>query len=91
MAVAIVQDFVGGSQDRYDAVFRELGLDRQPAEGLILHLAGPAEGGWRVIDVWESEEAFERFRRERLMPAIQAVGNIPRPQVQVTPGHNLVR
>ena len=29
--------------------------------GFCPHCAGPTDDGWRVIDVWESEEAFQRF------------------------------
>lgn len=34
-------------------------------EGLLLHVAGPTEVGFRTIEVWESEAAWRRFR-ERL-------------------------
>ena len=37
-------------------------------EGQISHVAGPTDGGFRVIDVWESREAFECFEREVLAP-----------------------
>ena|SRR5947209_7765402 len=49
--------------------------------GGISHAAGPIEGGWRVIDVWESEEAFESFFRESLEQAMQNVG-MPTPEVE---------
>jgi hypothetical protein len=49
-----------------------------PVPGLLAHIAGQAEGGFRVVDVWESEEAFNRFG-EHLMPVLQEVG------VQETP------
>ena len=35
-------------------------------EGLVLHAAGPTDEGFRIIDVWESEDAWERFRADRL-------------------------
>lgn len=37
-------------------------------------------GGFRVFDVWESRE-WDRFERERLMPAVQEVmaGQEPAP------------
>jgi hypothetical protein len=35
-----------------------------PVEGLSAHAAGESPSGFRVVDVWESEEAFARFRRE---------------------------
>jgi hypothetical protein len=29
---------------------------------LIFHLAGPTEEGFRTIEVWDSQEDWERFR-----------------------------
>ena len=77
MAIAMVVDNPDGSQEVYEKVRAQLGLDA-PAGG-IFHLAGPSpNGGWRVLEVWESEEDARRFRDERLMPAFDAAG-IPRP------------
>lgn len=45
-----------------------------PPEGARLMLAGPANPGWRVISVWDSEEARDRFFAERLAPAYEAAG-----------------
>jgi hypothetical protein len=74
MAVATMVDNPDGSQEIYDKVRGELGLEEQPAGG-ILHIAGPSpNGGWRVIEVWESEEDAQRFFAERLRPAFEAVG-----------------
>ena len=94
MAIAVVIDFEGGSAEQYDAVAQEMGVAGQPASvvrGLILHAAGPTETGWRVIDIWNSEEDLNRFRQDQLMPATQKVGGVPRPQVQITPLHALQR
>jgi hypothetical protein len=43
-------------------------------EGLIVHSAGPSEGGWYAYDIWESKEAFQRFAEEKLMPATRELG-----------------
>ena len=45
-----------------------------PADGQRLLIAGPAEPGWRVITVWDSEEAIQRFNDERLAPAFREAG-----------------
>lgn len=45
-----------------------------PPEGARLMLAGPANPGWRVISVWDSHEAPERFFAERLGPAYKEAG-----------------
>ena len=79
MAVALVIEFPGVTQGQYDKVMKTLGLDRtdDPPESALLHLAGPTEKGWEVIDVWESREDFDRFLREKLGRAIEEAGIAP--------------
>jgi len=53
----------------------------EPVKGLIVHAAGPCEGGVRSIDVWETKEDSDRFFAERLMPAmasLELAGGPPR-------------
>jgi hypothetical protein len=71
VAWAYVQDAEGFTLDDYDRVTAELGDD--PPEGLIVHVAGEHGGKVRIIDVWESQDAFLRFQEERLGPAIAKV------------------
>jgi hypothetical protein len=86
VAIAMMVDNPEGSQEIYEKAREHLGLDR-PAGG-ILHLAGPRpDGGWRVIEVFESEEEAKRFLKERLGPAFQAVGASPPPPPQFWPVH----
>ena len=44
-----------------------------PVEGLLAHIAGQSEKGFRVVDVWESEDAFRRFG-DKLMPIMKEIG-----------------
>ncbi len=91
MAIAVVIDAPGQSQEGYDAIAALVDFEREPAAGLILHAAGPIEGGWRVIDVWESEQDADRFVQDRLRPALEQAGVLGEPQITVTPLHSLVR
>jgi hypothetical protein len=87
MAIAMMVDNPEGSQKGYDAVREKLGLEK-PAGGLF-HVAGPSpDGGWRVIEVWESEEDAKRFVNERLLPAFEALGDPPPPPPQFWPVHS---
>jgi hypothetical protein len=79
--VAFILDFAGGTSAQYDAVIEEMQLDRRTPEGALYHAAGPTDSGWRVVDVWESDEAFQRFSSEQIAPIAQAHG-LPAPQVQ---------
>jgi hypothetical protein len=46
----------------------------QPPEGLICHVAGEQpDGNWQSVSIWESEEHFNRFRDEKLLPAVRQV------------------
>jgi hypothetical protein len=47
------------------------GLGDEPPKGLISHIAVErAEGGLRYIDIWESEQDWDRFGEERLHPVV---------------------
>ena len=52
-------------QSGYDALMKAIGresIDAPNPSGHIVHLAGPKPGGgWRAIDLWESEEAANAF------------------------------
>ena len=51
------------------------------------HVAGDAPGGFRVVDVWESEEAAGRFG-EKLSPMLREVGIEAEPEMY--PAHTFV-
>ena len=58
------------------------------AGGILSHAAGPTENGFRVVDVWESEEAFQRFGGT-IGPVLEEVGFPGAPQL--FPLHNFVK
>ena len=94
MAVGLRIKFEGGTQEQYDALHSHLGVDQNPPEGLIFHSAGPIEGGWGVIDFWQSREAFDRFVQSRLQPALQQLGDRTMqtpPNVGEFPVHNITK
>jgi hypothetical protein len=67
MPFGVVQEMPGISESEYQMVEQHLGPDRPP--GLLAHVAGPVEGGWRIINIWQDEQSFRRFQSERLMRA----------------------
>jgi hypothetical protein len=77
MSYAFVQDIAASWHD-YERVSAPA-LEPVPA-GLVLHVAGPTDEGFRIIAVWESESAWQRFRTERLAPAIACLGGPARPE-----------
>ena len=54
-----------------------------PVEGLLIHVAGEGPNGFRVVDVWESEDAVRRFS-DTLMPILQDLGITDQPEMYST-------
>jgi hypothetical protein len=70
---AYCQEMPGISKEMATKVEAQIG--DAPVAGLVAHVAGPTASGWRVIDIWESEEDFHRFETERLQPALRVATN----------------
>jgi hypothetical protein len=71
MAVAVIQEFEATSEN-YEKVNEKIG-DATP-EGLILHAVSDLGGDrWKLVDIWESAEAFQNFVQNKLIPAIAEV------------------
>ncbi len=95
MSVVLVHQGPTVTQERYDETVRRLtqGKGRLespsdwPVEGLLVHAAGEGPQGFRVVDVWESEEACERFGGV-LAPILQDVGIEDEPEMY--PAHAFV-
>ena len=88
MALAFLVDFPGATQAQFAQVDQKLG--RQAPPGLLYHVEGPIEGGWRVVDVWESQEAVDLFYHERLgQVLLEAAVAIPQPQFW--PAHRIIK
>ena len=68
MTWVLIQKPTEATWDDYERVSQAVG-DAKP-EGLIVHAAGEDGGTWRAVSVWESEDAYNRFREEHLMPAV---------------------
>lgn len=87
MAVVLVHQGRSVTQERYDEVVRRMaGKDRLespsdwPVAGLLVHAAGQGPNGFRVVDVWESENACNSFG-EVLGEHLEAVGITDQPEM----------
>jgi hypothetical protein len=90
MPVAVIIDLPGGTEQGYEQVTATLFPKGELPEGWLVHVAGPTENGWRVVNVVPSQEEFEAFARETLLPATKEVGDGP-PQLAFFPVHRLIR
>lgn len=79
MAELLILEFEGFEQAQYDAVNKTLGIDMHTGEGawpdgLVSHTAGAIDGGFVVVEVWETREDQDDFMTSRLRSALHGAG-----------------
>ena len=89
MAVALLFEGPGITQAQYDQARQEVSPNNSLPAGALYHVAGPTANGWRVVEVWESQDALDRFFAEKLGAALARAKIDIQPQVfQV---HNIMQ
>ena len=90
MAFARMYNNPNLKQEQYDAMVAKMRVNDNPPDGSVVHIAGEApDGGWRIIEVWESEEQARAWD-DKLEPALEAAG-IVRPTPEIWQVHNLIQ
>jgi hypothetical protein len=93
LAYGIVHTFAGGTKEQYEKSLAAVHpADGSLPDGQIFHAAGPSADGWTIVAVHESQESWERFRDEVLMPKMsQGIdgGFAPPPHETAFPVENL--
>ncbi len=84
MTYLITHFFEGGTQEQYDAITAQA----HPADGTLPpgqlhHFAGPTDGGFLVVAVWETKEQNDAFQ-QTLGPIIGTLENGPPPPQERT-------
>ena len=90
MAILMIFDESEGKLAQYDEVIKKLeaaGQGNPP--GRLSHVAARNGDGYLVVDVWESQEAFDRFA-QTLMPLLERSGGVIG-QPQIYPVHNTIK
>jgi hypothetical protein len=87
LSVVLIHQGPSFTREKYEEIVHTLsGKNRMesasdwPIEGLLLHVAGESAQGFRVVDVWESEDACNRFG-EVLEPILKEVGVEVQPEI----------
>jgi hypothetical protein len=75
MAICLIVENIDASEEAFEQISAHVrSTGPVPPDGARLVLGGPAGPGRRMISVWDSQEAQERFVAERLAPAYTAAG-----------------
>jgi hypothetical protein len=90
MAVGIRTTLPGVGVEEFEQVDDAIDVRGNHPNGLIFSASGPIDGGWQVIDLWESRAHFDAFGAERIGPAVAASGVSVQPDIAEFPVHEYV-
>jgi hypothetical protein len=74
VTITVVAQVPGLTAEEDAALLQALNLEGSPPAGRRIRLDGPASGGPRIVGLWDSDADYERFRDDRLMPALKGLG-----------------
>ncbi len=94
MAIAIELTFhgPGATLENYDKSVADMGGTPggpHPDPACLFHWAAGIGGGFRVIDVFTTKQAFEAFAANKITPAAEKFG-IPKPKIEFIDVHNFM-
>jgi hypothetical protein len=68
MSVMVTADQPGMTQEMYDGLAAELLPLLREREGFIAHAAWPVDGGFKVMEMWESESQHDAWANDVVLP-----------------------
>jgi hypothetical protein len=83
MTILMTSELPGADDAAYGHLLDALRDALVASPGFIAHAAGPVDGGYRVTELWESEEAHQRWFEQHVVPVLPE--GAPRPTVSVQP------
>jgi len=87
MAVVMFMHWPEVTLEQYEQTRKEVGWEKTPDPKGLFHIAWMADDGFRVVDLWETPEDFQRFSDTRLAPAVRRIGIQGQPDVKFAPVH----
>jgi hypothetical protein len=89
MAIVMTAEVPGITAQQGRGMLDQVQQQLRQSKGFISHASGPMQGGYRVIEVWQSREDEERFFDAVVVPMLKAAG-APVPEQQFFDAPNLV-
>jgi len=90
MTIGVQMDFRGVTLDQYDEAIENLGLlpGGPSARHELFHWVTKTDSGIRIVDVWDSREAYEEFAADRIRPVGSEADVWEPPEVQIFDVYN---
>ena len=88
MPVMMTSEVSGQSSQGYDAMLALVGDALRQAPGFIVHASYPTEAGWRIVELWNSQEDASRFFAAHIAPRLP---DGIRPKLSFQPLHSFLK
>ena len=88
MAVIMTSEIAGQTLEGYDGLFKAVSSALRTAQGFLVHASHPVDGGWRVVEIWESREDAARFFATTIAPHLPEDIH---PKLTFAPLHDVLR
>ena len=75
--VLAVIEAAGGSSELDEPLVEAWHSVEYPRGGNRVRMAGPMDGGWRVVSLWDTAEQFQAFLEERLHLTLDGLDGEP--------------
>jgi hypothetical protein len=88
MAVLMTSEVSGQTLAGYSDLFDVVSAELRSAQGFLMHVSHPVDGGWRVIEIWNSREDAAAFFATAIAPHLP---ESIRPKLSFAPLHDVVQ
>jgi hypothetical protein len=82
MATVMLMHWPEVTKEQYEEVRRTVKWEENPPDGAKFHTAWMAGDGFHVLDLWDSQQHFEKFLQNRLAAGVAAAGVTGQPKVE---------
>lgn len=89
MAIIVQFEWPGLTQEHFEAARRLIDWERNPAKGSIVQSQGWDDGVFKAADIWESEEDWNNFLQNRVLPNVGGLGIPGEPTIRIFPASAL--
>ena len=80
----------GMTREQYNRMSERMLVEIKRQRGFLAHAGMPVPGGFQVVEFWESQETFDAWIKNAVMPAATAAGIAP-PILTVIPAERVER
>jgi heme-degrading monooxygenase HmoA len=78
----------GMTREQYNGMSETMLVEIRKHRGFLAHTGISIPGGIQVVELWESQEAFDKWIQGTVMPASKAAG-LPPPIITILPAERV--